>query len=147
MDDLYHGTIYCLSCFKKNLLDMELCFPKEYKEYWELFTGDSVLYHITTEENYHCIRREGALKPCDPAPYQWAGLTAVFLTDSQDPSFEISYAAVLRHMQTTKHGKMVRLGIRTQNSLWRSDEEGIAEIISLSSIPVREIILAESVNF
>ncbi len=87
---------------------------------------------------------EGVLLPRDPAPNQWAGLAAVFLTDPTDPFFEVSYASVINHVRA-KHHDVVRLHVRTQNPLWRSHEEGKSQIISLAPISVAEIMEAERI--
>jgi len=121
---------------------MEPRFPQEYRHFWEPYTASSALYHLTTRENYNRIMREGVLLPRDPAPNQWAGLAAVFLTDPNDLFFDVSYASVLNHVRT-KHHDVVRLHVRTQNPLWRSNEGGISQIVSLRPISFSEIINVE----
>jgi hypothetical protein len=113
-------------------------FPKEYQKFWVPYTAEHILHHITTAIHLRNIIQDGIIQPRDPAPKQWAGLSAIFLSDPNDPRFGELYEEIVMHVRE-KHKHMVRLHIQTTNPLWRTGENGMFQIVSLAPIPVNDI--------
>ena len=84
--------------------------PLEYRNLWRPFESKAVtLFHLTTEVNLESIRIAGQLIPKDPAPRNWAGMSAIFLANPVDPIYERSLPHVLAHARK-KGDKLVEIG-------------------------------------
>jgi len=119
--------------------------PDAYRESWVPFQPHAVLEHTTTQGNWEQIKASGYLEPRDPSPYTWAGMRAVFLSDTLDPLYPSRIPRVLAHVRK-KGGPLVRLLIRTEHTLFKSlDPERTAQVISLQPIPLSAVVRVEAI--
>lgn len=119
--------------------------PHEYQSLWVPTDFNGVVCHLTTQENWAGIQATGHIQPRDPAPRNWAGMTAIFLANPDDLQYIESFPKVLAHVKK-KHPHTLRLHIKTKNKLWRSlDPERLFQIMSLDPIDVSEIVKVEAV--
>ena len=118
--------------------------PLEYRSLWRPFQANGMtLFHLTTQANLESIRLAGQLIPKDPAPRNWAGMSAIFLANPSDPIYARSLPHVLAHAQK-KGDRLVRLYIETENSLYRStDPERTFQVMSLDPISTADIVKIE----
>ena len=124
---------------KENLI------PIEYKDLWEPYKTDEILYHLTTKENFGDIKKMGHIEPRDPSPKHWAGMQAVFLAEPNDPLYAESLKHVLAHVKE-KHEELLRLHIKTNNNLYKStDPARTFQVASLTPISLEEIVEIEKV--
>lgn len=117
--------------------------PEEYRIYWRPYVGQKILFHLTTGPNWESIKSSGWIEPRDPAPRRWAGMSAVYMSDPDDPIYFEQIHGVLNHVRT-KHDKCFRLHIKTDNHLYKSIEsERTFQVISLEPISASQIVKVE----
>ena len=120
--------------------------PEEYRKFWEPYITDKTLMHLTTRINLENIKKVGHIEPRDPAPKHWAGMKAIFLSDSDDLLYVDSLKHVLAHVQE-KQEDLIRLHIKTKNELYKStDPARTFQVISLDPISIKEILELENLK-
>jgi hypothetical protein len=120
-------------------VDSDSRIPDRYRALWVRAVTVGELVHHTTTENLAAIQSDGFIEPRDPSPKHWAGLVAVFMADAEDALYLPSLVDVLAHVRE-KDEKLVRLHIRTGNTLYRSiDPKRTFQIITLDPVPFTDV--------